>query len=220
MKRLAGIDRLLAMAGRRFRDRLCLATSFGPQTVLLIDRVAEVAPATTVFYLDTGLLFEETYALRDELAARTGLTFRRVAPKLSIDEQARTYGAELWKCAPDHCCRLRKVEPLRRFLGDYSAWITGIRRGQTALRAGTRRVEWDPAHGLVKINPLWNWSDEDVWSAIRARELPTNRLHRDGYPSIGCAPCTRRVLPGEDPRAGRWAGSEKTECGIHRRTGS
>lgn len=139
----------------------------------------------------------------------------RVEPVVSLDEQAAAYGPALWSREPDRCCALRKVEPLRRFLQGYRAWITGLRRQQSPTRAGTRPVEWDQRFGLVKVNPLFRWSRDEVWRYIRDHDVPYNPLHDRGYPSIGCWPCTTPVAPGEDERAGRWRGFHKTECGLH-----
>lgn len=198
-----------------FAPDIVQATGFGPEGVVLMHMVSEIRPETRVFYLDTDLLFPETYALRDELARRLGIRLERVTSGLSLDEQAARYEEALWKSNPDSCCYLRKVEPQRRYLSGYRAWITGIRRDQTAFRANAGLVEWDTANKMVKLNPLAAWTSEQVWQYIRAHDLPYNPLHDRGYPSIGCRPCTRAVAPGEDPRAGRWAGTPKTECGIH-----
>ncbi len=208
-------EALLGWAVESFAPNLCLATSFGPQSIVLMHMLAGIHRETTVFYLDTGLLFEETYALIDELRRRLGVEVVRVAPELSVGEQAARHGPELWARDPDRCCRLRKVLPLRRFLASREAWITGLRRTQSAHRALTALVEWDPGNSLIKINPLAGWSADRVWDYVALHGLPTNPLHRQGYPSIGCRPCTRAVLPGEGPRAGRWPSFAKTECGIH-----
>ncbi len=198
-----------------FAPGLALATGFGPEGVVLMHLVAQIAPQTTVFYLDTELLFPETYALRDALAERLGLSFTRVATRLSLPEQAAQHGEALWARDPNLCCNLRKVQPLREHLAFQDAWMTSIRRDQTANRATAGLVEWDSANGLVKINPLGNWTKQDVWAYLHLHALPYNTLHDQGYASIGCWPCTRAIAPGEDERAGRWAGFGKTECGIH-----
>jgi phosphoadenosine phosphosulfate reductase len=198
-----------------FAPGLALATGFGAEGVTLMHMVSQLAPETTVFYLDTELLFPETYELRDQLAERLGLTFTRVATRLTLDEQARQYGDALWARDPNQCCHLRKVQPLREYLLFKDAWITAIRRDQTTARAKAGLVEWDSANGLVKLNPLAGWTKADVWAYLHIHELPYNRLHDRGYKSIGCWPCTRAVAPGEDDRAGRWSGFGKTECGIH-----
>jgi phosphoadenosine phosphosulfate reductase len=211
------LELLLAWAVEIFGTGLALATGFGPQSIVLMHALSKIDRRVTVFYLDTGLLFRETYELRDRLARRLGLEMVRVQPVLSVNEQATSHGPALWRRDPDGCCQMRKVLPLEAFLRHRSAWVTGIRRSQTAARAGARVVEWDARHGLVKINPVAAWSDERLWEYLRRHRLPVNALHARGYPSIGCEPCTRAVAPGEDARAGRWAGHAKTECGIHLR---
>jgi phosphoadenosine phosphosulfate reductase len=208
-------EEVLRWGFRHFAPGIALATGFGPEGVVLMHMVSRLRPDTTVFYLDTGLLFPETYALRDRLAERLRLRFTRVSTELTLEEQEERHGPELWAREPDRCCRLRKVDPLRRFLRTQGAWITGIRRDQTAHRASAGVVEWDRANGLVKLNPLAAWSQEEVWTYLHLFELPTNPLHERGFPSIGCHPCTRAVAPGADPRSGRWQGLGKTECGIH-----
>lgn len=218
LERLAPED-VLRWGFDTFGGDLALATGFGPSGVVLMHLTARLRPDATVFYLDTDLHFEETYRLRDELAARLGLTFTRVAAELTLDEQAAAHGPALWEREPDRCCALRKVLPLRRFLATRRAWATGLRRDQAATRLHTSVLEWDYANDLVKLNPLAHWTDEEIWAYIQVYELPYNALHDQGYPSIGCWPCTRPVQPGEDPRAGRWSGRAKTECGIHLQPG-
>lgn len=208
-------QRVLAWARETFPDGLCLACSFGAEDMVLLDMAARICPGLDVFYLDTGLFFPETYRLAEQAARRYPLRFHRVLPRLTLDEQARRFGEALWSREPDRCCFLRKVEPLRAFLGHYQAWITGIRRDQSPGRRLARAVQWDPNFGLVKVNPLVSWSVRDVWQYIREHEVPYNPLHDRGYPSIGCSPCTTPVRPGEAPRAGRWRGFDKTECGLH-----
>ena len=209
------LDEVLHWGLETFGSDICLATSFGPQSIVLMHAIARLRPTLTVFYLDTDLLFPETYALRDELGHRLGLRFTRIRPELTVEEQAAVHGPRLWSREPDRCCELRKVLPLRRFLADKRAWITGIRNGHSHSRAHTPLVEWDAGNGVVKLNPLVRWSSDQVWRYVRDHRLPYNSLHERGFPSIGCQPCTRAVLPGEDPRAGRWPGFDKTECGIH-----
>ena len=198
-----------------FSPDIALATGFGPSGVVLMHMTAQIRPQTTVFYLQTDLFFAETLALRDQLARRLGLTFTAVHSGLSLPEQARQYGPNLWQRDPDRCCQLRKVNPLRRFLAGKKAWVTGIRRDQGPSRAHTQVVAWDNANHLLKLSPLAAWTQAQVWDYIHRHDLPYNELHDRGYPSIGCRPCTRPVAPGGDERAGRWAGSNKTECGIH-----
>ncbi|MAU01746.1 MAG: phosphoadenylyl-sulfate reductase [Anaerolineaceae bacterium] len=198
-----------------FADDIVLSTGFGPSGIVLMHMVSQIRPKTAVFYLQTNLFFPETLALRDELSERLGLQFTEVHSGLSLNEQAHQFGAALWQRNPDLCCRLRKVEPLRRYLADKKAWITGIRRDQSATRRQTQIVSWDNANHLVKLCPLAGWTKDQVWAYIEQHDLPTNILHDEGYPSIGCMPCTRPVAAGEAERAGRWAGTEKLECGIH-----
>ncbi len=198
-----------------FGDAAAMATGFGPSGVVLMHLLSELRPGAAVFYLDTDLLFPETYALRDRLAETFGLRFTRVHGGLSLDEQESLHGADLWARNANQCCFLRKVLPLRAFLKDKQAWITGIRRDQSLTRARASVIDWDPANQLVKINPLAFWSSEDVWSYIAINDLPYNPLHDRGYPSIGCQPCTHAVEAGAHERSGRWAGAEKVECGIH-----
>jgi phosphoadenosine phosphosulfate reductase len=168
-----------------------------------------------VFVLDTSFLFPETYRLIEQVESRYGITVQRVLPALSPEGQSKVYGDELWSRDPDLCCRLRKVEPLQRRLAHLRAWVTSIRRDQTQDRAQIRKVEWDPRFGVMKINPLADWSSQRIWRYIRRRRLPYNPLQDQNYPSIGCMQCTRPVKPGEDPRSGRWPGFSKTECGLH-----
>ncbi len=206
---------ILAWSLDTFGSGLVMATGFGLSGIVLAHHLAQISPETTVFYLETDLLFSETYALRDHLAERLGLSFQPVHSGVSLERQRQEHGPDLWTHSPDQCCFIRKVLPLRRFLADKTAWITGLRRDQSAARANIRIVEWDEANGLVKINPLAFWTKKEVWRYIQQHDLPYNPLLDDGYTSIGCMPCTRPVAPGEDLRAGRWAGFAKTECGIH-----
>jgi phosphoadenosine phosphosulfate reductase len=196
--------------------RLTFACSFGAEDVVLVDMLQTISPSTDIFYLDTDYHFKETYETRDRLKERYGLSFVEVKPLLTPEEQAEAHGAELWKSDPNGCCNIRKVEPLTRILTKYEAWITGIRRDQAPTRANAKKVEYDTKFGLVKFNPLASWTTEDVWQYIRDHDIIYNPLHDRNFPSIGCEPCTRPVMPGQDPRAGRWADNEKTECGLHK----
>ncbi|WP_068783671.1 phosphoadenylyl-sulfate reductase [Paenibacillus phocaensis] len=206
---------IIAWAVETFPN-ITFACSFGAEDVVLVDMLQQVSPSTDIFYLDTDFHFQETYETRDAIAAKYGLEFVRVSPKLTPEEQAEQHGEELWKSDPNACCNIRKVEPLTRVLGRYDAWITGIRRDQAPTRANAKKIEYDAKFGLVKFNPIANWTSEDVWNYIREHELIYNPLHDRNYPSIGCEHCTRPVMPGEDPRAGRWSGTDKTECGLHK----
>ncbi|MCU1289451.1 MAG: phosphoadenosine phosphosulfate reductase, partial [Acidobacteria bacterium] len=168
-----------------------------------------------IFYLDTDLLFPETYALRERLQDRYGVSIERRSTNLDLKAQAAAHGEKLWEDKPDLCCKLRKIEPLVEALEGFDAWITAIRRDQSPARANVKIVEWDAKFGLVKINPLARWSSKDVWKFIVENDVPYNPLHNEGYPSIGCLPCTTFVKNGENARAGRWRGKAKTECGLH-----
>ncbi|HSL29672.1 MAG TPA: phosphoadenylyl-sulfate reductase [Anaerolineales bacterium] len=208
-------ETILRWGFEQFAPSIVMATGFGPEGIALMHFISEIRPETIVFYLDTDLLFSHTYELRDELVRRLGIRFERVHSGISLSEQRRRHGDKLWERDPDTCCHIRKVIPQRQFLSSYSAWITGIRRDQTAFRANTGIIEWDYANKMVKINPLAAWTSEQVWDHIHAHDLPYNPLHDYGYPSIGCWTCTNPVQAGQDPRSGRWSGTTKTECGLH-----
>jgi phosphoadenosine phosphosulfate reductase len=205
----------LAYAIETYFPDIVLASSFGAEDVVLIDMSHRINPATPILYLDTDFLFKETYATRDRLIARYGIAPIQVKSLLTPVQQAQRFGDKLWERNPDECCQQRKVEPLTRALRPYKAWITGIRREQSAARAHAGLIEWDAKFGLVKFNPLARWKTEDVWAYIKLHDVPYNPLHDQNYPSIGCTYCTRPVQPGEDARAGRWSGFAKTECGLH-----
>jgi len=206
---------LLRWSLTQFHPDIALASSFGAEDVVLIDLAARAQPDLRVFTLDTDFLFPETYALIQQVERRYGIQVERCRSKLTPEEQAGIHGPALWSRKPDLCCELRKVLPLEKKLAELSAWITGIRREQAPTRANARKLEWDTKFGLVKLNPLADWSSVEVWEYIRANRVSYNPLHDQNYPSIGCTHCTRPVLPSEDPRAGRWAGFTKTECGLH-----
>ena len=206
---------VLRWAAARYERRLTFATGFGPEGCVLIDLIGRERLPIDLFTLDTGLFFEETYALWRDLEQRYGLTIRRVAPASGLDEQARTHGDRLWERAPDRCCGIRKLAPLDGELARVDAWVTAIRRDQTPQRAGARVVEWDAKFGIAKINPLAGWTKREVWRHVLEYDVPYNPLHDRGYPSIGCRPCTSPARPGEGDRTGRWRGSAKTECGLH-----
>ncbi|NBD28302.1 phosphoadenylyl-sulfate reductase [Paenibacillus glycinis] len=195
---------------------ITFACSFGAEDVVLVDMLQKISPKTDIFYLDTDFHFKETYETRDKMAEIYGLEFVEVKPAITPEEQAAQYGEELWKSNANECCNIRKVQPLTQILSKYEAWITGIRRDQAPTRANAKKIEYDTKFGLVKFNPIADWTTEDVWNYIRENNVYYNPLHDNNYPSIGCEYCTRQVMPGEDPRAGRWAGQEKTECGLHK----
>ncbi len=205
---------ILAAAAARHPGRIALACSFGAEDCLLVDAVARAGLAVEVFTLDTGYLFPETYELWKQLEARYGITIRAERTALPPPNPA---APPPWEVDPDACCEARKVVPLRNALSRLGAWVTGIRRDQTADRANAKVIEWDGRFGLEKVNPLAAWTHDQVWAELRRLDVPVNPLHARGFTSIGCAPCTTPVRPGEDPRAGRWRGREKTECGLHLR---
>lgn len=206
---------ILGWALERFHPDIALACSFQAEESVLVDMLSRLRADAKIFYLDTELLFPETYETRDKFVERYGIRPIRLAAPLAVEEQARLYGDELWKRDANQCCNIRKVQPLTMALTPLRAWITGIRREQAPTRANAGFVEWDGKFGLVKVNPLAKWTNRDVWQYIADNDVPYNPLHDQGYPSIGCTHCTRRVAPGEDPRAGRWSGSDKIECGLH-----
>lgn len=190
----------------------------------MIDMLAALGQAAVVHYLDTHFLFAETHELRDRLAARySNVRFVNAGTTLTPEEQAARHGDALWSRDPSLCCQLRKVEPMRALLAGADAWMTGIRRGQSADRAAARAVEWDQQFEVVKVSPLAEWTRERVWDYVRSRDVPYSRLHDQGYPTFGCTHCTSAVSgarPADYSRIGRWAGHEKTECGLHQRPGA
>ncbi len=192
-----------------------LAMSFSREDTVILHWLSQIRQPVDAFWLDTNLLFPETYEFKDEVAARYPVNLRHIQPSLSLADQAERYGESLWKQDPHQCCYVRKVEPLFAALAGYDGWITGIRREQSPTRAQAKVIEWDAQHELYKLNPLALWSTEDVQNFAEANGVPVNPLHGQGYPSFGCYPCTRPVKPGESIRAGRWEGWDKSECGIH-----
>lgn len=197
-----------------FRGRIALVSSFGAESAALLHMVAKIDPTTPVLFLETGMLFPETLSYQQALAARFGLTDLRLISADMDEVSTQDSGGLLHRNDPDACCALRKTRPLQHALGQFDAWITGRKRGQSSTRSDLDLFESDAA-GRVKLNPLADWSAQDVATYMTANDLPPHPLVASGYPSIGCAPCTTPVKPGEDPRAGRWRGREKIECGIH-----
>ena len=208
-------QQVLAWALETFGNRVAISSAFGAEGMALIDMAFRVRKDFRLFTIDTEFLFPETYSLMDKIEQKYQIKIERVFSLLSPDEQERVNGVALWARDPDQCCNLRKVEPLRRKLTELDAWITSIRRDQTSFRKGAGKIEWDVKFGLVKVNPIADWTSKKVWSYLREHGVPYNSLHDQNYPSIGCTHCTRAVRPGEDPRAGRWPGMGKTECGLH-----
>ncbi|WP_175596212.1 phosphoadenylyl-sulfate reductase [Thermomonospora catenispora] len=196
-----------------FGDRICLTSSMSDAA--LIHLVSTVKPGIDVLFVDTGYHFAETIGMRDAVEAVYPVNVINVTPSRTVAEQEAALGPRLYGRNPDLCCYLRKVEPLNRALEGYMAWFSGIRREETLHRRESKVVEWDAKRGMIKVNPILNWTQQEMDDYISDNGILVNPLHHDGYPSIGCAPCTRRVAPGEDPRSGRWAGLGKSECGIH-----
>jgi len=208
-------EQVLAWAFATYGENVEVATGFGVEGMALLDMAFRVNPDLKVFTGDTEFLFSETYDLIDRVEEKYGIKVERLYSDLTPEDQERAYGQALWASDPDQCCALRKVEPLRRKLATLDAWMTAIRRDQTRDRATIRKVDWDPKFNLVKISPLADWTREMVWNYVVRNNVPYNPLHDLNYPSIGCTHCTRAVQPGEDHRAGRWPGLNKTECGLH-----
>lgn len=209
---------VLRWAVREFHPRLLMATAFGAEGCCILHMLAEIEPAVTVINLDTGYQFPETLELRERIKVRYGIEVVYIRPELTVAEYEAEHGGPLYSHRPDQCCHDRKVLPLRKAMADYDprSWISAIRKDQTENRASNAAVvQWDAKFNVVKVNPLLNWTKKDVWGFIHKHDVPYNPLHDQDYPSIGCWPCTRAVQPGEDDRAGRWAGKVKKECGLH-----
>ena len=206
---------VLSWAFETFGNTVAISSAFGAEGMSLIDMASRVNKDFRLFTIDTEFLFPETYSLMDKIEQRYAVTIEKVYSLLSPEEQEREHGTALWSRDPDLCCNMRKVEPLRRKLNELDAWITSIRRDQTSVRASAHKIEWDEKFGLVKVNPIADWTSKQVWRYIHDHDVPYNALHDQNYPSIGCTHCTKAVRPGDDPRAGRWPGFAKTECGLH-----
>ena len=211
---------ILGWAVDRFAPRVAMTSNFGAEGIVVIDHLRRIAPATPIIYLNTGFQFPETDRIKEELQTRFGLNIVEYRAELSVREQARVYGERLYLRNPELCCRQRKVEPLQKALSGFDVWVAALRRDQSPTRASIGVVEWNAQRQLVKINPLATWSRAQVWDYIERRGLPYNPLYDDGYASIGCAPCTHRVIPGAHERSGRWDGKTRLECGIHLETAS
>ncbi|MGL5857269.1 MAG: phosphoadenylyl-sulfate reductase [Angustibacter sp.] len=209
----APAEQIVRWAVQATGGRLAVACSM--QDSLVPHLVSRVLPDVDVLFLDTGYHFPETLATRSAVRRLLPVTVVSVQPAQTVAEQDASYGERLHEQQPDLCCFLRKVDPLARALEPYAGWVSGVRRAESASRADTPAVTWDDTHDRLKVNPLVTWSDDDVEDYQVRHGLPRNPLIHQGYPSIGCAPCTRPVAPGEDPRAGRWAGRDKVECGLH-----
>jgi phosphoadenosine phosphosulfate reductase len=206
---------ILQWSVETFGNKLTMATAFGAEGCCLIHMLAEIGPDVRIFNLDTGYQFPETLELRERIRRRYGIDVELVRPELSVAEYEEEHGGPLYRHRPDQCCHDRKMMPLKRAVVGYAAWISAIRRDQTADRAAAGIVQWDAKFSLVKVNPLLNWTRKDVWNFVLKHDIPYNPLHDRGYPSIGCWPCTGPVGEGGDERAGRWSGTAKKECGLH-----
>ena len=204
---------ILRWADEQFGSAWAVASSMAD--ALVPHLASRVRPGVDVIFLDTGYHFAETLGTRDAVAATLPVTVRSITPQLSVAEQDAAFGARLFERNPDQCCGLRKVAPLRKALESYTAWASGLRRDEADSRADVRVVEWDDRRGMVKLNPIARWTQDDVDRYMAENDVLVNPLLFDGYGSIGCAPCTRRLRPGETARDGRWAGTNKTECGLH-----
>ena len=212
---------VLQWAADSFGSRVAISSAFGPEGLVVIDiAMRKVAPRIPIFTIDTGFLFKETVELIRKIEQEYGVSVERLHPELTPEQQTEKHGPELYRREPDQCCHMRKVLPLQKKLPEVDALITGVRRSQSETRQGAKILqlqETPDGHRYLKINPLASWSKEEVWWYIISHQLHYNPLHDRGYPSIGCWPdcCTRAVKEGEDDRAGRWAGTDKKECGLH-----
>ena len=212
----ASPEEIIAWGVEHYAPYLTMATAFGPEGCVILSMLAKIAPETYVFNLETGYQFQETLELRDRIAEKYGIEVDLLRPELSVPEYEALHGGPLYRTNPNQCCFDRKIKTLERASKVMHAWMSGIRRDQSADRAQAAIVGWDKKFGLVKISPLANWTKKDVWKRITDEQVPYNPLHDQGFPSIGCWPCTRAVETGEaDERAGRWSGFKKTECGLH-----
>jgi phosphoadenosine phosphosulfate reductase len=209
----AGADELLRWTDENFGGNYIVASNM--QDAVLVDLASKVRPGVDVLFLDTGYHFVETIGTRDAVEAVYDINVVNVTPENSVAKQDELFGKDLFAREPNECCRMRKVEPLGKALQGYSAWVTGIRRVEAPTRANAPLISWDKAFNLVKINPIATWTDEEMQAYIDGNDVLVNPLVFEGYPSIGCAPCTAKPVEGADPRSGRWAGLSKTECGLH-----
>ena len=219
---LKSAEEIARWAGETFGPSIKMASSFGAEDVALLDIVSKHAPQITVFTLDTGRLNDETYEVMESVRAKyADLPIVTMFPQReAVESLVREKGFYSFRDSVENrreCCGVRKVEPLKRALSDASAWMTGLRKDQSVTRTDTPAIEWDEGNGMIKVNPLIEWSNDDVWAYIKKNKVPYNKLHDQGFPSIGCAPCTRAIKPGEDIRAGRWwwENPEYKECGLH-----
>lgn len=208
-------EEIIRFAVQRYFPKLTMATAFGPEGCVILYYLGKIEPRTHVFNLDTGYQFQETLDLRDRIAQKYGIEVEMKRPETTVEQYEALHGGPLYKTNPEKCCFDRKVTVLRQAAVGFDAWMSGIRRDQSSDRARASIVGWDKKFNLVKISPLANWTKKEVWKLITTEDIPYNPLHDQGFPSIGCWPCTRAVMEGEDERAGRWSGTAKTECGLH-----
>lgn len=214
-------EKMLAVLLEEFGDRIALASSFGAEDQVLTDMLCKITGSSRIFTLDTGRLHQETYDVMDATREKYGVTITALFPdRGQVEAMTGEQGPNLFYKSIENrkrCCSVRKIEPLKRHLANLDAWIVGLRKEQSVTRGNLEQIVWDSANGLIKINPLLDWTTEQVWDYIKTNDVPYNKLHDTGFPSIGCAPCTRAVKPGEDIRAGRWWWElpEHKECGLH-----
>jgi phosphoadenosine phosphosulfate reductase len=208
-------EAILRWAVDKFFPRLTMGTAFGPEGNCIIHMLAGIEKRVRLFNLETGYQFPETLALRERIKERYGIEVEFIRPELTVAEYEKKHDGPLYPIHPRQCCHDRKILPLRRAVVGYDAWMSAIRKDQTADRAQAAVVQWDAKFNLVKINPLLGWTKNDVWKFILEHDVPYNPLHDQNYPSIGCWPCTEPIAPGDDERAGRWVGRDKKECGLH-----
>lgn len=208
-------EEIVRWAVDTFFPKLTMATAFGAEGNCIIHMLAEIEPRVRIFNLETGYQFKQTLELRERIKERYGIEVEYVRPETTVAEYERMHGQPIYSQNPNQCCFDRKVLPLRRAVVGYDAWMSAIRKDQTAHRGRANIVQWDAKFSLVKISPLLSWTKKDVWNFVFKHNVPYNPLHDQGYPSIGCWPCTEPVESGEDERAGRWKGSAKKECGLH-----
>ena len=206
---------ILRWAVDRYAPKFTMATAFGPEGMTIIHMLAEIAPQTPIFNLDTGYQFAETLQLRETVKQRYGIEVELKRPETTVDQYEQAHGGPLYKTDPNQCCFDRKIKVLHQAAKGHHCWASAIRRDQSVDRAAAAIVGWDRKFQLVKVSPLANWTKKEVWSLITSEKIPYNPLHDKGYQSIGCQPCTRATMIGEDERAGRWSGFQKTECGLH-----